>query len=532
MAIDEYFESYSKKGYKFSDEILTRYALSLATKPFVILSGISGTGKTKIAQLFDPQLPNAVPQQQNQTVHGNGEIILKVQSGLMKGDRGNFQYSQLEHIFEQAEIDDLNTKIEKILENRPNSDENISQPVAMKIELADGQSTEIGVYLQRARNPLVRIRAKSTRNSTEEFDSSEFFQNNFEIGDVLKLRRVGIHRFRVDSVNDEQVVTTNEENEAVRLSEINNKCFISVKSNWTDSSELFGYFNPITGKYTMTKLLKFILVAKENPEIPFFVILDEMNLSKVEHYFSDFLSCMESRTVNDDGSLKQEGIHLYSGKHFVSTDDDEYDEIQSSLELPLNLFVTGTVNVDDTTYMFSPKVLDRANVIEFNEVILGDMPNTGNFKLSSFPDFTTFTKASLDKFDKLGPKANSIIVGLLDMLKKWNLHFGYRTISEISLFVSYAKENIEDNEAIELKALDIQILQKVLPKLHGNFAKLNEPLKEIIYFLSGSNGGIENFNINQIEALDLGALDFERSLKKLINMYKTLSTQGFASFIE
>ncbi|MBU3069271.1 hypothetical protein KOI40_05520 [Aestuariicella sp. G3-2] len=532
MAIDEYFESYSRKGYKFSDEILTRYALSLSTKPFVILSGISGTGKTKIAQLFEPQLPNIVPQQQNQAVHGDGEIILKVQNGLMKGDRGNFQYNQLDHIFEQAEIEDLNARIEEIRENRPESDENISQPVVMTIELADGQSAEIGVYLQRARNPLVRIRAKSARGAAQEFDSSEFFQNNFEVGDILKLRRVGVHRFRVDSINDEQVVAANDENEAVRLSEINNKCFISVKSNWTDSSELFGYYNPITEKYTMTKLLKFILVAEENPEIPFFVILDEMNLSKVEHYFSDFLSCMESRTVNDDGSVKQEGIHLYSGNHFVSTDDDEYDEIRSSLELPLNLYVTGTVNVDDTTYMFSPKVLDRANVIEFNEVYLGGMPNGGNFKLTSFPDFTTFTKASVDQFDGLGDEAKRIIVGLLDVLKKSNLHFGYRTISEVSHFISNSKVNIADNEDIELQALDVQILQKVLPKLYGNFAKLNEPLKEIIYFLSGSDGGIENFNMNQIEALDLDALTFSRSLEKLIKMYKTLSTQGFASFIE
>jgi hypothetical protein len=532
VAIDEYFESYFRKGYKFSDEILTRYALSLSTKPFVILSGISGTGKTKIAQLFEPQLPNIVPQQQNQAVHGDGEIILKVQNGLMEGDRGNFENKQLEHIFEQAEIEVLNAKIAEIRENRPESNENISKPEVMTIELADGQSAEIGVYLQRARNPLVRIRPRSLRGAAQVFDSREFFQNNFEVGDILKLSRVGVHRFRVDSINDEQIVATNDENETLRLSEINNKCFISVKSNWTDSSELFGYYNPITEKYTMTKLLKFILIAKENPEIPFFVILDEMNLSKVEHYFSDFLSCMESRTVNDDGSVKQEGMHLYSGNHFVPTDDDEYDEIRSSLELPLNLYVTGTVNVDDTTYMFSPKVLDRANVIEFNEVYLGDMPDSGSFKLSSFPDFTTFTKARVGHFDELGDEAKRIVVGLLDVLKKSNLHFGYRTISEVSHFISNAKESIADSEDVELQALDVQILQKVLPKLYGNFAKLNEPIKELIYFLSGSNGEVENFNINQIDALNLDALTFRRSLEKLVKMYKTLSTQGFAGFIE
>lgn len=534
MAIDDYFESYSNKGYKFSDEILTRYALSLSVKPFVILSGISGTGKTKIAQLFEPPLPNVAARQQSQTIDGDGdgEIILKVGDGLMGGDRGNFQYGQLSHIFEQKEIENLNARIDEIRESRPESDENISKPVVMTIELSDGQSAKIGVYLQRARNPLVRIRARSARGADQVFDSSEFFQNNFEVGDILKLRRIGIHRFRVESINNRQDITENDAYEAVRLSEINNKCFISVKSNWTDSSELFGYYNPITKKYTMTKLLKFILVAKENPQIPFFVILDEMNLSKVEHYFSDFLSCMESRTINDDGSVKQEGIHLYSGNHFVSTDDDEYDEIRSSLELPLNLYVTGTVNVDDTTYMFSPKVLDRANVIEFNEVCLGDMPDNGNFRLSSFPDFTNFRLASIDQFDELGVEAKRITIGLLDVLRKYNLHFGYRTVAEISHYISNAKKNVGGGVAIEIQGLDIQILQKVLPKLYGNYAKLSEPLKEIIYFLSNSDGGVDNFDMNQIEALDLKDLDFERSLEKLIKMYKTLSTQGFTSFIE
>lgn len=532
MAIEDFFERYSKKGYKFSDEILTRYTLSLATKPFVILSGISGTGKTKIAQLFEPEVLTPPQPPQANAQFGSGEIILKVTKGLMNGDRGNLQFSQIDHVFEPNEVVEINDKIQEILTNRPNSAENISAPVVMTIITADSQEAQIGIYLQRAQNPLVRIRVKSVRGASQKFDSTDFFKNTFNEGDVIKLSKTGVHQFTIESINNQQIIATNETNEANRLSTIDNKCFISVKSNWTDASELFGYFNPITEKYVVTKLLKFIILAKENPEIPFFVILDEMNLSKVEHYFSDFLSCIESRIVDENGNIHQEGIHLYSGSHYIQTDDDEYDEILSNLEIPLNLFVTGTVNVDDTTYMFSPKVLDRANVIEFNDVHLGDIPNNGNFKLQSFPDLTLFEKSNISMYEGLSPETKEFINGLLGILKQTNMHFGYRTISEISHFISISKKCVDNSPDTELTALDIQILQKVLPKLYGNFAKLHDPLKEVIFFLSDSKGELKNFTINEIKMIDYKTSKFSRSLEKLVSMYLTLSTQGFASFIE
>lgn len=104
--------------------------------------------------------------------------------------------------------------------------------------------------------------------------------------------------------------------------------------------------------------------ALDNPKEPYFVILDEMNLSKVEMYFSDLLSIMETRTQdNEEG----ETIDLHSQSPVYSV---EGNEISSKIHIPRNVFIAGTVNVDETTYMFSPKVLDRANVIEFNEVDL------------------------------------------------------------------------------------------------------------------------------------------------------------------
>ncbi len=532
MDIEEFYKSYSDKGYLFSDELLTRYTLSLATKPFVILSGISGTGKTKIAQLFEVPVVNISAEELvKKDIVNNGYILLNVTEGLATGDgRSNIIFGQLPAVLEQDEIAELDNLIE--IKRAQNDGGNICEPIPLTIDTPEGEQLEVSLYLQRASSPLARLRAKSKRGGEKEYDYRSYFNNNYDIGDVLKLEKVSKHHLRIAAVNDEDIIYENKEQKKEQIKYIDNKCFISVKSNWTDATELFGYFNPLTERYSMTKLLRFVLLANENPEIPFFVILDEMNLAKVEHYFSDFLSCLESRIIDNDGSVKQEGIHLHSGNEFILTDDDEYDEIESKLNIPLNLYVTGTVNVDDTTYMFSPKVLDRANVIELNDVYLDEQPNDTGFKMSSFPDFCSYEKSNMKMYDSLSDGVKNIIKDILSVLKKYNLHFGYRTISEISHFIQNAKACVNTDNDTELAALDIQVLQKILPKLHGNYAKLSEPIKELIYLLSNGKGGIENFDYNEIEAINVDTADFKRSLTKLIKMYSTLSTQGFASYIE
>lgn len=146
------------------------------------------------------------------------------------------------------------------------------------------------------------------------------------------------------------------------------KAFVSVRPDWTDNSYLLGWYNAIAERYETTAVLDLILEASGEPEIPHFIILDEMNIAKVEHYFSDFLSAMESRWIDAGGKVHQEPIRLHN-----QGDEGEWGPgpgVPSEIALPLNVYVTGTVNVDESTYMFSPKVLDRANVIEFNDVCL------------------------------------------------------------------------------------------------------------------------------------------------------------------
>ncbi len=128
---------------------------------------------------------------------------------------------------------------------------------------------------------------------------------------------------------------------------------VPVGADWTDNRSVLGFYNPLIEKYNSTVILDLIIEADENKNRePFFLILDEMNLSHVERYFADFLSGFESN----------EKIHLHSNGNETQTTSKK--NIPEKIKLPDNLFVIGTVNVDETTYMFSPKVLDRANVIE------------------------------------------------------------------------------------------------------------------------------------------------------------------------
>jgi hypothetical protein len=132
---------------------------------------------------------------------------------------------------------------------------------------------------------------------------------------------------------------------------------VPVGADWTNREPLLGFPNGLDpDKYVFpdSGVLQLIINAgkSENKNKPYFLILDEMNLSHVERYFADFLSIMES----------QDTIKLYSGSDRLGPDNLK---IGSEISWPENLFIIGTVNIDETTYMFSPKVLDRANVIEF-----------------------------------------------------------------------------------------------------------------------------------------------------------------------
>jgi hypothetical protein len=284
--------------------------------------------------------------------------------------------------------------------------------------------------------------------------------------------------------------------------------FLSVRPDWRDSKALLGYYNPLTERYESTPLLEFLLRAakdydqnKSNAQ-PYFVILDEMNLAHVEYYFADFLSVLESG--REEGWTK-EALRLHSfGKSIL--DQDGYP-VLPELRLPPNLYIIGTVNIDETTYMFSPKVLDRAFTLEFREVdfsnylgegvneeearkiaeeirgkILKDLRNGGKFcavvadkeKVKEALQHLVNKKAELEKLNCT--------------LQPYDLHFGYRVLDEIALFVQNAK-NAPDvvGRLNEDEALDYAVLMKVLPKFHGPRQKLETPLREVLKWAAKDN---------------------------------------------
>lgn len=230
-----------------------------------------------------------------------------------------------------------------------------------------------------------------------------------------------------------------------------NYLLIAVGSNWNDNRKLLGYKNILASEensYIKTDVVEFLERASSYESNDYILILDEMNLSYVERYFSDFLSAFES--------ISKE-IKLPSGEN---------------IRLSSNLKIIGTVNIDETTYMFSPKVLDRANVIEIN----GSKP-------SEFID--QMIKCNKDIFLEIKNKTwfNEYKTILDKIYVALNENFGYRTIEEITKYININTDLYSDE--IFKKCLDEQIYQKILPKIHGTKATIEPRLKNLKIDLLG-----------------------------------------------
>ncbi len=321
--------------------------------------------------------------------------------------------------------------------------------------------------------------------------------------------------------------------------------FVSVRPDWMDNRGLLGYYNPLTQEYHAPQVLRLLLSARDNPDATHFVILDEMNLAKVEYYFSDFLSVLESRTKDDPSGVPLR-LHDEKGKRIQTADERE---VPGELKIPANVLFTGTVNVDETTYVFSPKVLDRANVIEFNAVTLpgyADDANVLDELVFSEPDVRAlFDKDRLlpfctkDDFDAYRKTCDingweDPLAELFSRLKRYHLHFGYRVINEISRFVNLASEQLKPFDRDDRdNVVDLQILQKVLPKLHGTRGKLERPLKDIFDFCYPEpvTAQLDANRLDQALGLDGGAR-YPRTAQKIARMLRELEEQGYTSFIQ
>lgn len=297
-----------------------------------------------------------------------------------------------------------------------------------------------------------------------------------------------------------------------------NWLIVPVGADWTDNTKMLGFYNPLEAKYVSTPILDFILQAIKNPTVPYFLVLDEMNLSHVERYFSDFLSAMES----------DEEIPLYK----VSSEkvkDEEETSIPEKIRLPKNLFVTGTVNIDETTYMFSPKVLDRSNVVEFKpekEAVLSlitgsidvnDVSRAGNGVAEGFINLAAMIRNGVCNVGQLKLKhVLEFLDSIYEELQESGFEFAYRTVKEIRQYFAAACE-LQKEEFNLTRTMDEQIVQKILPKIYGDRKQIGELLNTLE---EKCQRGIEGDS----EEMTL-------SLKKIEQMKKRLDKYQYASFM-
>ena len=275
-----------------------------------------------------------------------------------------------------------------------------------------------------------------------------------------------------------------------------NFCMVQVKPNWHDSSELVGYVSRINGeKYVVGPFLRFLAKAINDPDTPYFLCLDEMNLAPVEQYFAEYLSVIESRKLNADGSTTTDPIIPFENTEAYGTLIDQLfaDEADRKayksetdgkrLTIPQNLFVVGTVNMDETTFSFSRKVLDRAMTLEMNEVNLhsgltnegSEIGYIGNCIIGTAAegkDVYADNKELCDQVLAYLEKVNTVLEGT-------PFKIAYRTRNEFLLYV--VNRQLLDEKSQLWQTLDEMTSMKILSRIEGD----SERTKSVLDGLKG-----------------------------------------------
>ena len=576
-----------KKEYLFDKETIENYLLSLKVKPFVILTGNSGTGKTKLSQLFAKYLSEIKVNDSNTlkviniqddyvTVKAKTNYSSWANTGwtLNKKDfinlipisecEGNFDINidgipgigtinLLVQLYYDKNSQDLIDYFNKKYEENPN------QIVDLKINTESIKKFCSDNYMETNGSIILKQNSnKSAYKDRQWFMSKEFFKyipfkngytnctivvDNFESSARIRITpkltfkkneiiqkyleenegKVVDVEIKVDKFNFENFKPIwsnhkkeyNDEDNGDLECIYENYKIIPVGANWTENRHIVGYYNVITNNYQSTPAYDLIKQTQESTE-PHFLILDEMNLSHVERYFADFLSAIESG----------ENIPLYGEKE---------------LEIPPNLFIIGTVNVDETTYMFSPKVLDRANVLEFETYSSKDYMlcnfkkdnPSGNIEYLEDPlAGNEIRNYGIDELHELFSDIyvdrnlfwdilSKEITQFQSILKKSGFDFGFRVINEIVRFMAVAWEY--EGRPYEFtnwtRYFDACIKQKLLPKLHGSEKIIGETLDELYEICLDST----------IVSEDMAK--YPESYKKLKEMRKVLRKQRYVSFI-
>ncbi|AIK35761.1 AAA domain family protein [Bacillus pseudomycoides] len=239
---------------------------------------------------------------------------------------------------------------------------------------------------------------------------------------------------------------------------------IPVRPDWMDATSLFGYYSSFEKRYMKTEFLEVLLQASKEKDKPHFVVLDEMNLARVEYYMSDYLSAVESR--------KPIALHV----------QEEVTDVPKTIEIPHNFYLVGTINVDESTHSISDKVLDRAFVMTLSDV-----------------DFDEYWNRLENHLKDTLQKEWELLLTIHKELVKYELHFGYRTMSEM-LRKLYKNTLLPDELQMgRTNALDRVITEKILPKLRGD-ERITELLDKLL-IISETHFGVKSESYRHLERM-------------------------------
>lgn len=482
-------------GIVYPEELLRRFVAAAIAKRFIILTGLSGSGKTKLAQAFAVWMsPQRAPTRWQAT---EGEII--------SADRVSYRV--------------LNADSFSIELENAEGGSRVVLPYALVREWVDAIQAN---GFDRATSP------RTIREAVVPTSAYSPQLNSFE----AHLKAVAFHLLTKEATADH-----------IRRYEI-----VAVGPEWTSREASLGYADALnTGHYVRsTPIVDLMLRAQAEPSSPFFLILDEMNLAHVERYFADFLSALESG----------EPLALHNSANPL-------DGVPPRLNWPSNLILIGTVNVDDTTYSFSPKVLDRANCVEFRvsseemETFIAQPQDARIDRVASLGlGFASgFKNACTGELPppKVESQFRAELRLLFRILSSFGLEFGYRTAKEIFRFAA-AHSVLGAADADWSASLDAQLYQKILPKLNGSRRRLEPILCAIGLYASTARQWSDD-----LESLQNDAQIFDQAMKaatlgdeslhplvyaqnssptlpmsfdKILRMLKRLDAEGFTSFAE
>lgn len=306
---------------------------------------------------------------------------------------------------------------------------------------------------------------------------------------------------------------------------------VQVKPNWHDSSDLIGYVSRVSGKaeFVAGEFLKFIAKAWEDTETPYFLCLDEMNLAPVEQYFAEYLSVIESRKSLENGTVTTDPILEKADEEWyfnltaslTSNEDIRKQFNEEGICIPQNLIVVGTVNMDETTFSFSRKVLDRAMTIEMNEVDLHRGLTVRNEQIGKLGkvELIGYAVEGVDVYAANKDVCETVLTYLdavNEVLESTPFKVAYRTRNE---FLLYVVNNLPYNKGengkelpqgyVVARALDEITSMKVLSRIEGDDTKVSDKfldslslvIEEGLKTISGDENTVKSISLTKLKEM-------------------------------